>query len=147
MKKFLQLLGIFILLAACTPDSAPQLEELMIETSKGIVPYRVESAQTPEEMKTGLMNRDYLAPDSGMIFKLDAEQQAVMWMKDTRIPLDMLFVDSAGNIIWIYENAEPYSEKYIISPHPSKAVLELNGGDVRKHGIKIGDKIHHQFLK
>ena len=93
------------------------------------------------------MNRDSLAADSGMIFNLaDVENQVAMWMKDTKIPLDMLFVNSNGRIFFIEENATPMSEELIIAPEPALAVIELNAGDVKKHGIKIGDTVKHHFF-
>lgn len=146
MKHLLFLIVATLIALSCSPADSSKLEDLFIDTSAGTISYHVETAQTPEELQKGLMYRDVLSPDSGMIFKLEPPQQAVMWMKNTRIPLDMLFIDSQGRIVWIYENAAPGSEKYIISPVPSAAVLEINGGDIKKHGIKPGDKVRHRFL-
>lgn len=144
MKHFSVFLCLLLFLAACDNDKTT--ETLAIITANGEINYQVETAQTPEELKTGLMYRDFLAADSGMIFLLNPPQQAIMWMKNTLIPLDMLFIDENGKITWIYENAPPLSEKYIISPLPSKAVLELNGGDAKKHNIKVGDTVKYRFF-
>ena len=138
MSKFLKLFLALIVVAGCSPKE--NSGNLTISTENGDVRYNVEEAQTPEELEKGLMNRDSLAADSGMIFNLaDVENQVAMWMKDTKIPLDMLFVNSNGRIFFIEENATPMSEELIIAPEPALAVIELNAGDVKKHGIKIGD--------
>ncbi len=136
-----------LLLLGCTP-SEDKLSKLTIETQDKTIEYEVETAATRKQMEIGLMNRQQLAENSGMIFVLNGEHQVVMWMKDTHIPLDMLFADQNGEIVYIYENAEPESVNLIYpkSCVPLYAVLELNGGDVQKHGIKVGDKIKHKTL-
>ena len=145
MSKFLKLFLALIVVAGCSPKE--NSGNLTISTENGDVCYNVEEAQTPEELEKGLMNRDSLAADSGMIFNLaDVENQVAMWMKDTKIPLDMLFVNSNGRIFFIEENATPMSEELIIAPEPALAVIELNAGDVKKHGIKIGDTVKHHFF-
>ena len=145
MSKFLKLFLALIVVAGCSPKE--NSGNLTISTENGDVRYNVEEAQTPEELEKGLMNRDSLAADSGMIFNLaDVENQVAMWMKDTKIPLDMLFVNSNGRIFFIEENATPMSEELIIAPEPALAVIELNAGDVKKHGIKIGDTVKHHFF-
>ncbi len=144
MKNIFSVLCLLLFVTACGDKKTTQ--PLSIITANGEITYQVETAQTPEELKTGLMYRDFLAADSGMIFLLNPPQQAIMWMKNTLIPLDMLFIDENGKITWIYENATPLSEKYIISPLPSKAVLELNGGDAKKHNIETGDTVKHRFF-
>ena len=110
MSKFLKLFLALIVVAGCSPKE--NSGNLTISTENGDVRYNVEEAQTPEELEKGLMNRDSLAADSGMIFNLaDVENQVAMWMKDTKIPLDMLFVNSNGRIFFIEENATPMSEE------------------------------------
>ena len=95
------------------------------------------------------MERKTLAENSGMIFVLQGQTEIAMWMKDTYIPLDMVFVNNDGKIVWLYENAEPMSTK-LIRPQtnePLSAVIEINGGDIAKNGLKIGDTVQHDALK
>ncbi len=90
------------------------------------------------------MHRDTLDADSGMLFDfkiLGKTMPTVMWMKDTKVSLDMIFVNEYGEVYWIYENAKPLSTELIKAPRPAFGVLEVNAGDVKKHGIKVGDII------
>ncbi len=146
MSKFFKLFLALIILAGCSPKK--ETNNLSISTQNGEVLYTVEEAQTPEELETGLMNRDNLPSDRGMIFDLSlVDNKIAMWMKDTLIPLDMLFVDADGKIFFIHENATPMSEELIIAPAPAIAVIELNAGDVQKYGIKTGDSVKHRFFQ
>lgn len=145
MSKFLKLFLALIVVAGCSPKE--NSGNLTISTENGDVRYNVEEAQTPEELEKGLMNRDSLAADSGMIFNLaDVENQVAMWMKDTKIPLDMLFVNSNGRIFFIEENATPMSEELIIAPEPALAVIELNAGDVKNTVSKSAIRLSITFL-
>ena len=142
MRKFLKLFLALIVIAGCSQEG-----NLTIKTQKGDVTYNVEEAKSTPELEKGLMGRDSLAANSGMIFDLShVSNQIAMWMKDTKIPLDMLFVNANGKIFFIYENATPMSEELIIAPEPAMFVIELNAGDVKKHGIQVGDFIKHHFL-
>ena len=142
MRKFLKLFLALIVIAGCSQEG-----NLTIKTQKGDVTYNIEEAQSPQELEKGLMGRENLATNSGMIFNLShVSNQVAMWMKDTKIPLDMLFVNANGKIFFIYENATPMSEELIISPEPAMFVIEINAGDVKKHGIQVGDFIEHHFL-
>ncbi|MBR2299365.1 MAG: DUF192 domain-containing protein [Alphaproteobacteria bacterium] len=141
MKKLIWLLSFLFLLISC---SKADLAPITIKTSNGDVLYFVEIADTPDKMIKGLMYREHLKSDSGMIFIFDADhsQPIAMWMKNTFISLDMLFLNENKEIIAIYENAEPLSLKTIRPTlKPSAYVIELNAGEVKKHGIKPGDKI------
>lgn len=127
-----------------------QKNELIIAANGGNdqVVYSVELAQSVDELRTGLMDRESLDENSGMLFDLGAFKENVsMWMKNTKIALDMLFIDEDGMIYWIYENAEPESTKLIIPPYPAHAVLEINGGDAAKKNIRIGDVVKHKWFK
>ncbi len=108
--------------------------------------FTVEVATTPQEQETGLMNRDHLAPDAGMLFVFPSEQYASMWMKNTLIPLDMLFIDTHGAIVFIAKNTVPESLDIISADRPVKAVLELAGGTCDKQGITIGDRVSHALF-
>lgn len=116
---------------------------LTIDTAKGAERFTVELAITPSQQEQGLMFRRELAPDAGMLFLMPQVQPAVFWMKNTLIPLDMLFIAADGHIADIHERAVPLSEANIVSKVPVKAVLELNGGTVSRLGIKPGDLVHH----
>lgn len=144
MTKFIKLFLAVILLAGCSKKNDES--NLTVLTGGGEVSYTVEEAKTVPELEKGLMFRESLAPNAGMIFDLSKVEHTAMWMKNTKIPLDMIFIDGDGVISWIYENAQPESLTLIIPPFPAAAVLEINAGDVKKHGIKTGDKIEHEFF-
>ena len=144
MTKFIKLFLAVVLLAGCSEKN--DKSNLTVLTEGGEVSYTVEEAKTVPELEKGLMFRESLAPDAGMIFDLSKVEHTAMWMKNTKIPLDMIFIDGDGTISWIYENAQPESLTLIIPPFPAYAVLEVNAGDVKKHGIKTGDIIKHEFF-
>jgi len=139
--KIFYILSLALSLAAC---SKPDLKPVTVQTQNGNITYRVEVADTKQKMIQGLMYRKHLKKDSGMIFIFDEThpQPISMWMKNTFISLDMLFIDSSYQIIGIAQNTEPLSLK-TISPtkKQTRFVIELNAGEVAKHGIQIGDKI------
>lgn len=99
----------------------------------------LELAISPEASARGLMFREVLAPEGGMIFVFPAPQPASFWMKNTLIPLDMLFVAGDGTIMHIHENAVPLSLESVSSPYVVSYVVELNGGTAKRLGIKRGD--------
>jgi uncharacterized protein len=114
---------------------------LTIKTAKGSASFTVEVAQTPEQQSQGLMYRQSLAPDRGMIFPRDPPGDASFWMKNTLIPLDLIFIRSDGTIARIAEKAVPMSLDPIPSLEPIGAVLEIAGGRSAELGIKPGDKV------
>ena len=144
MKNIIKLFMAVAVLAACSPKN--DKSDLNILTQDGKITYKVEEARTIPELEKGLMFREKLDADSGMIFDLSKVEHTAMWMKNTKIPLDMIFIEPDGNIFWIYENAQPESLTLIIPPFPAAAVLEVNAGDVQKHNIKPGDKVEHEFF-
>ena len=101
----------------------------------------VELARTIPEQMQGLMYRWSLKPDHGMLFIFDDVSQRRFWMKNTRIPLDMMFIGPDLRIVGIVENAEPYTETERSVPGASKYVLEVGGGESAKHGVKAGDQV------
>jgi uncharacterized protein len=117
------------------------MSELTIVTAAGPHKFAIEVATTPAQMEQGLMFRRSLAPDAGMLFDYKTPSMAMMWMKNTLIPLDMLFVDTQGRIINIHERAVPGSLDTISTAAPARAVIELNAGTAARLGIKPGDKI------
>ena len=103
--------------------------------------FNVELAETPVQQEQGLMFRRELAPDAGMLFDFKHPTMATMWMRNTLIPLDMLFVDAQGRIVNIHERAVPQSDAIIAAAAPVRAVIELNGGTAARLGIKPGDRV------
>jgi uncharacterized membrane protein (UPF0127 family) len=138
--------------AACQAQgSQPKLERsvagleqvlLTITSADGKVHrFTVEVARSSEEQAQGLMNRQSVAPDSGMIFPLEPPRDASFWMKNTLVPLDMIFVRADGTIARIEENTVPLSLEPVMSLEPVAAVLELAGGRSSVLGIKAGDRV------
>jgi len=115
-------------------------------TSTGRHPIEVEIADTPETREIGLMNRDRMDADSGMLFDFDVSRDVTMWMKNTLIPLDMLFMDHRGLVVRIAANAQPLSLSLIPSNAPVQYVLELNGGAAARYGAKVGDRLEHPII-
>jgi uncharacterized membrane protein (UPF0127 family) len=125
----------------------PDLEALEITTSSGeTITYEVEIARTLAQMMRGLMFRDTMPENQGMLFIYSPERPATMWMKNTILPLDMLFIDGKGIIVNIARDTVPFSLDRISSGKPVKGVLELNAGQVEKQGIAIGDKATHSIF-
>jgi uncharacterized protein len=123
------------------------LDALEIATSTGEHSFQVEIAKDDATRERGLMDRRYMAADRGMLFEFDRDAPAAFWMKNTYIPLDMIFIARSGLVTRIVANAEPLSERVIPSGGPCAAVLELNGGTAAAIGLKVGDKIRHPFFK
>src|ERR1700730_7403572 len=117
--------------------------ELTIETASGKQRFAIEEATTPQQMSQGLMYRREMAADAGMLFEFARPQTASFWMKNTLIPLDMLFVAADGTIADFHERAVPQNLDPINSDRPVMAVLELNGGSIARLGIKRGDHVVH----
>ena len=115
--------------------------KVVLEGASGAVAVTVEVARTLEEQNYGLMNRQSLAPDRGMIFPYDPPQTVGFWMKNTLIPLDIIFIGPGGKILNIAENTPPLSLKARMSDGPVEAVLELSGGRSAELGIKAGDRV------
>jgi hypothetical protein len=114
---------------------------LVIDTAKGPAQFSVEMAVNWPQQEQGLMFRKTLAPNEGMLFDFGKEQETSFWMKNTLIPLDMLFIKANGTIARVAANAKPLSEVSIPSYEPVRAVLEIAGGRAAQLGIKPGDKV------
>jgi uncharacterized membrane protein (UPF0127 family) len=108
--------------------------------------FSVEVATTYEQLAQGLMYRRTLAADAGMLFDFGQTKPVSMWMKNTLIPLDMLFLAADGKVAGIAERAVPGSLATISSPGPVRGVLELNGGTAARLGIKPGDRLLHPLF-
>lgn len=109
-------------------------------------PFNVELATTPEAQAQGLMKRTAMAEDTGMLFVFDEEQERWFWMKDTYLPLDMLFIRSDGRISSIHEDAIPGDLNSIYSGGPVMAVLEVNAGTVQRLSIQPGDIVYNMDI-
>jgi uncharacterized protein len=109
--------------------------------------FSVEVARNDADRAQGLMFRRSMPADRGMLFDFGKVQPISMWMQNTYIALDMLFIRSDGAIARIAENAEPLSTRTIPSGEPVLAVLELNGGTARRLGIKAGDRVEHPLFR
>ena len=124
---------------AQSPDNAAA--GVTIVSASGKHSFTVELAETPAQMEQGLMFRRELAPDAGMLFDFKQPTMATMWMRNTLIPLDMLFVDAQGRIVNIHERAVPQSDAIIAAAAPVRVVIELNGGTAARLGIAPGDRV------
>jgi uncharacterized membrane protein (UPF0127 family) len=121
-------------------------DPVVIETRSGPVKFSVELALTPADRATGLMNRQSMAATHGMLFRFDQTRQVLMWMKNTPLPLDMVFINEAGFVAGIAAQTTPFSETVIPSPGPVRYVLELNAGTAARHGIRAGDRVRHRVV-
>jgi uncharacterized protein len=141
------LLSCFIVLITSAGVHALEKKPLAIITASGSHKVTVEVTSSKEEQTTGLMFRRSIGPDDGMIFLYPQDQEITMWMKNTYIPLDMIFVKSDGTVLRIEENTEPLSERIISSEGNARAVIEMKGGSAARFGIKPGDKIDYPAFK
>ena len=144
------LFTIAVLLGGCSrpaPVSTLPTEKITIDTANGPVRVTVEIAADPASQERGLMFRTAMALDAGMLFDLHQPQIARFWMKNTILPLDMLFVRADGTIASIADNTEPYSLDVISSDEPVLAVIELNAGRAYYMGIEPGDRVHASIFR
>lgn len=120
---------------------APVRDILTVEMSEGLKhSFEVEIADTPSEREKGLMFRTEMEDDHGMLFVFEDEKPRAFWMKNTLIPLDMIFIDEEGRIVHIHEKAVPEDLTPVPSRYPAQYVLELNGGRSAELGLAIGDQ-------
>ena len=126
--------------------AAAELHPLEIVTKAGVQVFSVEEAKTDEERERGLMFRTALPEGQGMIFDFSPEQNVAMWMKNTLIPLDMIFIRADGRILRIAENTKIQSEDIISSGGPVRAVVEVIAGTAKKYGIAAGDRVSYAGL-
>lgn len=134
---------------AAEPPAPPRVEDVTFE--RGLVQLRsrfggayafdVEIATTPEQQSLGLMYRTELAAKTGMLFVYKPPRRIAMWMKNTHIPLDMLFINRKGTVFYIFSNAVPLSEELIPAPADAAFVLEVPAGTVKALGLEVGDRL------
>jgi uncharacterized membrane protein (UPF0127 family) len=120
---------------------------LEIETKTGTYKFTVEMAVSDRQQAQGLMFRRSMAPNAGMLFDYKRPTRITMWMKNTYIPLDMIFIGADGRINNIAQRTVPLSEATIPSRGRALAVLEVNGGTASRLGIKPGDRVIHPIFK
>jgi hypothetical protein len=128
-------------------DAKMRVDRLWLVTAAGKeIPVEIEVAETPEDKSIGLMFRTELADDHGMLFPYDKSQDVSMWMHNTYIPLDMVFIRADGTVHRIESRAEPLSDRIINSEGPVKGVLELAAGAAERLGLKPGDRVRYPFF-
>ena len=135
-------------LAFAAPAFADPMEVTPLEIQSGdeVFAFSVEVANDPDEISFGLMERTEIAEDAGMLFDFGNPRETSMWMKNTILPLDMLFIDSDGSVEMIARNTVPGSLRTISPGIPVKAVLELNAGTATRLGIEPGDVVVHPIF-
>ena len=131
---------------ATAPAPAAQTQPLDIVTAKGVVHFNVEVVDNDATRERGLMYRTSLAPKAGMLFDFKESREVAFWMKNTFIPLDMLFIDEHGVIQNIARQATPHDETPIPSAGPVLGVLEINGGAADALGIHAGDQVREAIF-
>lgn len=146
-------LGVMLVLLVAAPAWAQGLVSFDVATIE-IVSAKgkrhsltVEMAVSDRQLAQGLMFRTSMAPDAGMLFDFAAPRQISMWMKNTLMPLDMVFLDNRGVVTGVAADAAPMSTAIITSPGPVRAVLELNAGTARRLGLRVGDRVVHDMFK
>jgi uncharacterized protein len=131
--------------AATKPATLP-VEIIRIDTANGPKAFNVEIAADAQSQERGLMYRTQLPPDAGMLFDFHQEARVSFWMKNTPLPLDMVFIRSDGTVSSVEPNAVPYSTDTIPSAEPVRAVLEINGGMAHDLGIRAGDRVRARMF-
>jgi uncharacterized membrane protein (UPF0127 family) len=141
-----------VLLSACAGAGAPRdakgdpLEPLTVTTASGEHRFMVEIADDDAERQRGLMEREPLADDRGMLFQFPDVAERGFWMRNTPSPLDIIYIDPRGRIVSIAKNATPHSDAIIPSNGPASGVLELRAGRADEIGARPGDRVSHPFF-
>ncbi len=139
----------FGVLLFCAPVSAETAADrhLTIVTASGPHDFSVEVMRSQPDLERGLMFRKAMPQSDGMLFDFGRPQDIAMWMKNTYLPLDMLFIGQDGRVVSIKEDAKPMSEAIIASGGPVTGVLEVNAGTARRIGARPGDLVRHPMFK
>jgi uncharacterized membrane protein (UPF0127 family) len=125
---------------------AQAFETVTLVTASGRHDFQVEVMRTPEQRARGLMFRRFMPQDRGMLFDFERVEPVSMWMQNTYIPLDMVFIRADGTVARVAEQTEPLSTRTIPSGEPVLGVLEVNGGVAARIGLKPGDKVEHPLF-
>jgi len=141
------LFAVLALASLLHPAYAMRRENLKLLTAHGTHVIEIEIADTPQEKAQGLMFRTHLDDQSGMLFAYDRPHEITMWMRNTYIPLDMVFIRADGTVHRIEAHTEPLSEDIITSRGDVTACLELAAGAAERLGLKPGDRIEHRFFE
>ena len=143
------LIAFLLVVAAFAPGpaSAQNLQKLDIVTTNGTQSFDVELAQNDADRSQGLMFRRSMAPNRGMLFDFARVEPVAMWMKNTYLSLDMIFIRPDGTVATIAENTEPLSTRIISSGEPVLGVLEVTAGTARRLGIRPGDRVNHPLFQ
>lgn len=123
-----------------------EADEIWLITSQGRFRFTAEIADSNQERSQGLMFRETMPKDHGMLFDFQEKRPIQMWMRNTPLSLDMIFTDETGKVVKIAERTTPFSDAIIDSGEPVTHVLEINAGVSRLLGMKIGDKIEHRLF-
>jgi uncharacterized protein len=144
----LAIAAIMTMLPTATNAADPaRLEPVVVETAQGSFTFTAEIADTPELRQRGLMFRHQLPQDRGMLFDWGEVQPISMWMRNTYVSLDMIFIAADGRVVRIAAATEPLSETTIASGGPVAAVLEVVAGTAERIGLKPGDRVHHPMFR
>ncbi|MBU1377909.1 MAG: DUF192 domain-containing protein [Alphaproteobacteria bacterium] len=127
------------------PEIKP-LEPLQLRTDKGVSTFQVEIADSEMEREYGLMCRRALAADRGMLFLFARETPQMFWMRNTLIPLDIVYIGANGRVVSISRNVQPLDESGAPSSGPAKFVLELAAGRAAQIGLLPGDRVTHRAM-
>ena len=145
LKQDLFLPLLFLLLATLLSNSSSWASGTSItflgDGGKKLCSFRVELAVTPEQQEKGLMFRKSLRKNTGMLFVFDSDQLRFFWMKNTYIPLDLVFITSKLEVASIFRRAKPFDETTIPSTLPARYVLEINAGEADRCKIEVGSKV------
>jgi len=142
----ISLCGLFLMIMSGAVPGAEQYTLRIHTSASAHVDFNVELADTDEKRRRGLMFRERLPRMSGMLFDYATPRHVAIWMKNTRIPLDILFIDDGGRIVSIHERAVPGSLDHMLSGGRVLAVLELNAGTVDEFSISVGDVVEHRIF-
>lgn len=145
-RRLCQAAAFVIVALLVSSVSAAERATLEIVSKTGVHVFAVEVVANDADRAKGLMFRKELPEGQGMLFDFQRDQEIAMWMKNTYIPLDMIFIAGDGRIRRIAENTEPMSERIIPSGGPVRGVLEVIGGTARKLGIAPGDRVAHPMF-
>jgi len=136
-----------LLFAGAAARAESGLEPLEITTASGTHAFQVEIAKDDASREKGLMYRRFMPAERGMLFEFEHNEPVSFWMKNTYIKLDMIFIAPNGVVNRIAADAEPLTETVVPSGGPCIAVLELNGGEAARIGLRPGDKVKAAFFK
>ncbi len=140
------LIGTAIGFSSAGSENASPYEKITIENGKGKFSWKIDLASDQPSRSKGLMHRQSMIPQTGMLFRFEETRSVSMWMKNTFISLDMVFLDSAGRIKNIHRSAVPHSLEIINSKGPVRYVLEINAGEADSHGLQVGGQFRHPWF-